>query len=87
MALKVFIPTAKTQFATVDDGGVVHLNPEWYLFFSEKLNSDSLLLGGGTFATDQNVLTNQSFSKHIPVPTMTVWGDSQNILAGQIFGA
>lgn len=85
MALKVFIPTPKTLFATANlQTGDVHLNPEWYLYFSEKLKADSLL-GGGTFSLDQNILTNQSFGDHVPPPTMSNWADAQNVISQSAF--
>lgn len=85
---KVFIPPSISNFASIDiDGRTFHveLDPSWYLFFSRKIGSDSSLLGGDTFAIDQNIISNNAFQPHVPMPSMTNWSDGQNVLSQTAF--
>lgn len=86
---KVFIPPAISSFASITISGTkypdlngmtfpVELDPTWYLFWSRKIGADSSLLGGDTFAIDQNILSNYEMQPGAPIPTMTDWAVDQN---------
>lgn len=85
---KVFIPPSISNFASVTINGItypVELDTTWYLFWSRKIGADSYLLGGDTFAVDQNILANASFQPHVPMPTMTDWATDQNVISMSAF--